>query len=74
MINRLAQTVALVYPAEKVTSLLTRHPKSALLALNQLQLTLDKALNKQYARKSQGFLEKKINSDSPVKNNSHFSR
>jgi hypothetical protein len=66
MINRLIKTVALVCPTQKVTSLRTCPPQTTITVLTQLKLTLDHAVEQQYARKSQGLLDKKINSDEIV--------
>ncbi len=74
MMHRLIKTVALICPTEKVIFLPKSDPQSTLLVLKSLQLKLDQTLKKQYARKSQASLDKKINSDSTVYHQSRLTR
>ncbi|MCE3239265.1 MAG: hypothetical protein K0R24_2246 [Gammaproteobacteria bacterium] len=59
--HRLMKTVALACPTQKVRSLPRSDPHSTSIALKSLQLQLDQELQQAYTRKSQTFLDKKIN-------------
>jgi hypothetical protein len=74
MINRLIKEVALVCPTGKVTSIPQSHPQSTSIILKQVQFKMDQLLKHQYARKSQGLVDKKMNSDEVANNNSRLAR
>jgi hypothetical protein len=74
MMNRLIKEIAVVCPTGKVTAMSKSHPQSTSIVLKQLQFKLDKILKYQYARKSQGFVDKKINSVESANNNSRLAR